>query len=358
MGRENLTTHFITHLYHQGGLLSPLRNDGAITENQWQFMTVTISNSDSTVRTYKNGALFGTNKMAAPLSNNHRVNNWLGRSAWSADEYFQGKMDEVRISRLPHSAAWIRLSYETQKPDQAVVSLRPPPRCQSNFAPPADTSIQEGASLALAAGADCSESYSWSSVSGPSPRILDPFVKTLQIGAPRVAGDALLVYKFTATFGDTLKEKEVRVTVREAIPEPIFTLPAALAWNGKDSLRVAPVITNLSAVRASSDSVIAWRWELAGFAADTALRPGAILLLGSASSGTGSLNLCLSNNGPAVCGSVEITIGQSTGIPARPKAVVGDITAAPVSARDARGRLHPARDGGMVRFPFRAAPTE
>jgi hypothetical protein len=351
MGREDLTSHLITHLYHQGGAQSRLRVDGAITENQWHFFAVTISNTDLTVRTFKNGDLIGTSTMAAPLSNNHRANNWIGRSAWSGDEYFQGKMDEVRVSNAPMGGAWFKLCYHTQRPDQRTVFLKPPPRCQSAFEAPADTTIREGTGLALMARADCAGSFEWTAVSGPAPRILDPNVKSLQVGAPRVAGDAAIVYRFTAAFGDTLKEKLVTVNVTEAIPEPAFDMPLTLAWDGKDSLRVAVAVTNLEAVRASPDSVISWRWEIAGVTVDTALRTGALVLKGPAASGTGAVKLCLSNNGPSTCRTAELIIGAptATGIGRPESALVGG--AAPPPRRDARGRLHRVGSGLFWKVP-------
>jgi hypothetical protein len=350
MGRENLTSHLFTNFPHQGGGQTRLQADGAFTENQWQFFAVTIS-TDRTVRIFKNGALIGTTTMAAPISNNQRANNWIGRSAWSADEFFQGMMDEVRVSSVPLGGAWFKLSYETQRPDQRTVSLNPPSRCQSSFAVPADTVIREGSSLALTARADCAETYEWNSVSGPAPRILDPNVKSLHVGAPRVAGDAAIVFKFTATFGDTVKEKLVTVNVTEAIPEPALDLPRTLVWDGKDSLGVTAIVTNLAAIRASPDSNIAWRWEVSGVSVDTAVRPGALVLKGPAAPGSGAVKLCLSNNGPATCRTSALIIGAPTTLGVVRPEPGFDGGAATAPRRDARGRLHREGPGLFWKVP-------
>lgn len=314
VGREDMTNHLITHLYLQNNAHSPLRSDGYIVENAWQFVTVAISNADSSVRWYKNGALIDNKKMAAPLSNAHRVNNWMGRSAWAADDYFQGKLDEVRISKVAHSATWIKLSYESQRPDQIMVTLKPPARCASTYLPPADRTVNEGATVVLSARADCAGGYSWSAVSGPAPRILDPGVKELQFTAPRTAGDALIVLKFTAQYGDSTREKEVRVTVKEAIPEPAFTLPATLTWNGQDSLRIAATVSNLAAIKASRDSILTWEWSLENLAADSAWRPSALVMRKPTGTGEGKVTLCLSNNATPVCRSTAVIVQAPTSL--------------------------------------------
>lgn len=353
IGREDLTNHLITHLYLQNAAHSPLRSDGYIANNAWQFITIAITNTDSTVRWYKNGSLVEAKKMLAPLSNAVRANNWMGRSPWTADEYFQGKLDEVRISKLAHSAAWIKLSYENQKPDQNMVTLKPPPKCQSAFAPPADITVKEGDGVTLTARADCAVSFDWTPVSGPTPRILDPNVKALQFPAPRVKGDTSIVFRFTANFGDSTRTKDVRVTVQETIPEPAFNLSAAVVWSGQDSIRVTATVTNMAAVKASRDSIITWAWSLTGLAADTAWRNGALVLRNPAGNGKGQVTLCLSNNATPVCRSTDVTVQNPTGILRLP-AAQGAVTARE-ARRSVDGRWLP--EWSRIRLAFPAKPA-
>lgn len=351
IGREDMTNHLITHLYLQNNGHSPLRSDGFITNGAWQFITVTISNSDSTVRWYKNGVLVDNKKMAAPLSNNNRLNNWLGRSGWSADEYFQGKFDEVRISKTTHSPTWIKLSYESQRPDQIMVTLKAPPRCQSAFAAPADVQVDEGAGVTLTAKADCAGSVNWSPVSGPAPRILDPDTKMLQFAAPRVSGETVIIYRFTAYFGDSTKTKDVRVTVRETIPEPVFTMPATLEWNGKDSLKVAPNFTNLTAIKASRDSVVTWDWKVDALVLDTVWRAGSLILRNPSNSGKGKITLCLSNGWTPLCKSTDLIVTNSTSLRS-PAALVADRLRVPAPARALNGRWMPDRTRSQRAYPI------
>ncbi len=66
----------------------------AITLNTWQMVTVTVDSSGN-VKLFKNGQLIQTGT-SAPASVS-RTNNYIGRSNWSADDYYQGRMDDVRI---------------------------------------------------------------------------------------------------------------------------------------------------------------------------------------------------------------------------------------------------------------------
>ena len=66
----------------------------AIVLNQWQMFTVTVDSSGN-VRLFKNGNLIQTG--SSMPSSVIRTNNYIGRSNWSGDEYYQGYMDEIRV---------------------------------------------------------------------------------------------------------------------------------------------------------------------------------------------------------------------------------------------------------------------
>lgn len=83
----------------------------AITLNEWQLFTVTADRLGN-VRLFKNGQLVQTGT-SAPASVN-RTNNYLGRSNWSADSYYQGRMDDVRIYNYNLSDAAVMALYNGQ----------------------------------------------------------------------------------------------------------------------------------------------------------------------------------------------------------------------------------------------------
>lgn len=72
---------------------------GAISLNTWQMFTVTVDASGN-VKIYKNAQLIQTGTTAVP-QNVVRTRNYIGRSNWSADAYYQGSMDDVRIYSYP-----------------------------------------------------------------------------------------------------------------------------------------------------------------------------------------------------------------------------------------------------------------
>jgi len=81
----------------------------AIELNRWQMFTATLDSSGNT-RLYKDGVLIKTGTTAVP-NDITRVNNYIGRSNWGADAYYQGIMDEVRIYNYPLTQAEIQTIY-------------------------------------------------------------------------------------------------------------------------------------------------------------------------------------------------------------------------------------------------------
>jgi hypothetical protein len=67
---------------------------GAISLDEWQMFTVTVD-AYGNAKLFKNGQPVGTGT-TSPTSVT-RTNNYIGRSNWSADDYFQGYIDDVRI---------------------------------------------------------------------------------------------------------------------------------------------------------------------------------------------------------------------------------------------------------------------
>jgi hypothetical protein len=245
------------------------------------------------------------------------------------------------------STDWIKLAYANQKLNQTVVKLQLSSRCVANFIAPKDTTVKEGSTLSLSATTNCASQISWSIISGPGPKILDPESKILSLNLPRIVKDTFIVYRLTAIYADSAPSKDFRVTLKEVSPDPIFTLPATLTWNGNDSLPFRPTITNLAAIRTSPDSVIHWIWNLSGPQVDTVtLSDG--LLLKNGKPGTLQIELCLDNGGFANCKSSSIVVGVTAGSYIHPRSKA---KMPPDIIYDAKGRstLKP----GLKRGAFR-----
>ncbi|HOQ04002.1 MAG TPA: hypothetical protein PKY88_02140 [Anaerohalosphaeraceae bacterium] len=87
------TLRFHVYLGTSSGGLVDAAN--ALALNQWQMFAVTMTQNGNVV-IYKNGLPLASGTV--PLPNIvTRTNSWIGRSAWSGDQYYNGGLDEFRI---------------------------------------------------------------------------------------------------------------------------------------------------------------------------------------------------------------------------------------------------------------------
>jgi len=107
---------FLTPRSSSGGMRFAITVDGghgeqAVTETaalptaQWVHVAVTLSGENATL--YVNGTAVGSNsaEFLPPWQLGGTTQNWIGRSQYSGDPYFNGKIDEFRIYRGALSAA-------------------------------------------------------------------------------------------------------------------------------------------------------------------------------------------------------------------------------------------------------------
>ncbi len=92
--------------------------------NTWSHyaMTTTRGPTVDTTRLYLNGAQI-QQSTHSPMTNAARGYVRIGRDEINNNDFtFNGRVDEARISHVTRSADYIRLSFETQKPDAAVLA--------------------------------------------------------------------------------------------------------------------------------------------------------------------------------------------------------------------------------------------
>jgi glucuronoarabinoxylan endo-1,4-beta-xylanase len=79
----------------------------ALTVGVWHHVAVTLNGNTGIL--YLNGVAQGTNAgmTLRPATLGPTVNNYLGRSQWGSDPYFNGSIDEYRIYSVAHSAVEI-----------------------------------------------------------------------------------------------------------------------------------------------------------------------------------------------------------------------------------------------------------
>jgi hypothetical protein len=96
------------HLYIGGDILSP---DDVLTLNQWQHVAVSIDEANNLVTMYLNGEEIARNTAWAGTIPTGSNNTYIGRYSAVDQEYFQGRIDEVRISDSFRSTEEIRSTY-------------------------------------------------------------------------------------------------------------------------------------------------------------------------------------------------------------------------------------------------------
>ena len=80
--------------------------------NTWIHVTATISDT-GLMRVYKNGELAGELQSSVIPTEKVRNNNYIGRSNWSSDGYFDGQLDDVTISNNALDSNQVQSLYQT-----------------------------------------------------------------------------------------------------------------------------------------------------------------------------------------------------------------------------------------------------
>lgn len=175
--------------------------------------------------------------------------------------------------------------------------------CDSVFkVAPETLTVDEGQPAVVAGTAACSVARRWAVISGPAPRILDPEVDTLAFIAPRLAADTALVLSFSAQYGEVWPERRAIVKIREAIPDPKFTLPKPGKWTGTRTYVVRPTLTNQAALKASKYAPpLRYQWFLSAAMADTAQAGDSLTLSRPTQGGNLDVTLCMDNGGSSTC---------------------------------------------------------
>ena len=144
---------------------------------------------------------------------------------------------------------------------------------------------------------------------------------TFNFAAGRVQGDQSFVLQFKAVYPTEVKTNDIPVTIKEAIPEPIFSLVASTnLWDGRQTITVTPVISNWAALQAAGVTNLNYNWSVAGVAV-TAQNPPAmttpgtftnstLTLLRSQGSGPMTVTLVMGNGGAPITNTCAITVQE------------------------------------------------
>ena len=294
--------HLFMDCYGAG---ASLQADGRTPMNEWVHAIHTCKSGDS--RLYVNGVLAGVSTNAnSPLDIKSPAKMMIG--GWG-NYVFDGDMDEVRVSKVARSADWVKLQYENQKPLQSVVG--PLVRPGSDFAVSVKTiNLTEGKSLTVLAKAGGARKLYWIIKRGTQETIaaIDRFSFTLDAG--RVTGDDAFTLQLKAVFANEVKTLEIPVSIKEDMPDPVYTLQAPATWNGRDPIEVVSQITNLSALQAKGAATVKSQWSVSGLAVIKEDAPGKLILKRSQNSGKLTVTATASNGGKPVTQTIQIMVKE------------------------------------------------
>lgn len=281
-----------------------------VPAGEWVHVAHTYRSGEA--RLYVNGVLDGTNTGGPPLAIKRPAKMWIG--GWYGNYQFAGAIDEVRISSVVRSADWVKLEYENQRPLQTLAGIVVQPGDEF-FAAPEKLELPEGGRATVTAAAGGAQKLYWVLARDGKETVLavDRFSCTIDAG--RVTADTSCVLTLKAVYPGGVKTRAIPVAIKEAIPEPVFTLQAPSAWKGRDRIEVVPVIANLAAMQAKGAGKLEYAWSVAGGAVIRETLPEKLVLTRSQTTGTLAVTLALANGGAKSAATAAITVTEPASDP-------------------------------------------
>ena len=274
--------------------------------NEWVHVMHTYQKGDS--RLYVNGVLAGiSTSQGAPLAIKTPARLWIG--GWYHNYNFIGDIDEVRVSKVARSADWARLQFENQKPQQTLVGLVVQPGNTFGVSQEKIT-VPEGQSVTITAQAGGAQKIYWVLKRDGREEIVATDRLAFTFDAGRVSGDSTATLQFKAVYPDTVKTKDISITIKEAIPDPVFSLKAPQNWDGRQTIEVVPQISNLNEMKAKGAADLKIEWSAGPFAVIKEIAPGRLILKRAQNSGKLIVTATISNGGTPISQTATITVRE------------------------------------------------
>ena len=295
--------HINMDCYFSGGNVA---SGSRLPLGEWTHVVHTYQQGESLL--YLNGKLDGSNtKNGGPLNIRTPARLWIG--GWYNNYTFIGDMDEVRISKVTRSADWVRLQFENQKPQQTLVGPLMQPGSAFGVSQE-KVVVDEGKSVSFTAQAGGAQKIFWVLKRDGREEVVATDRFAFNFAAGRVTGDATATLQFKAVYAGEVKTKDIAITVKEAIPEPVFTLKAPAAWDGRATIEIVPQVANLAAMQARGAGELKTEWSATPFAVIKEIAPGKLRLLRAQNSGKLTVTATVSNGGKASTQSVDIAVTE------------------------------------------------
>ncbi len=273
--------------------------------SQWTHVVHTYKDGES--RIYVNGVLDGENKGGPPLNVKSPQRMYIG--GWYANYQFVGDIDEVRVSKVTRSADWVMMSYENQKPMQTLVG--PLVRPGTNFAVSEKTiTLAEGKSAMVTAKLEGARKSFWILKKDGVETIAAVDKPGFTIDAGRVSSVHSMTLILKAVYATGVKTIEIPVTVKEDIPDPVFTLKATPAWDGRATIEIVPQISNLKDMQAKNVGELKYDWKISGLAVIKEIQPGKLILMRAQNSGAMTVTASIGNGGDMISRTAKIVVKE------------------------------------------------
>ncbi len=269
---------------------------------QWHHVAATYA--DGVSKIYVNGLLDGSKdakKASMSLMNDIYMN--IGKDSYAGD------IDEVRVSKVARSADWMKLAYENQKAGQTLVGTLLQPGDEFSVLPAA-IKLDEGRKMTVTVKAGGALKLYWTLKKDGKETMaaVDQFAYSFDAG--RVVGDTSYVLQLKAVFPSGVKIKEIPVTIKENIPEPVVALKAPAQWNGRDTIEVVPQVTNLKAMTDKGAGELHYKWTVAGGAVIKRIAADRLILTRSQYTGPLTVTAAIDNGGAATEAATRIQVTE------------------------------------------------
>ncbi|MCY3018859.1 MAG: DUF2341 domain-containing protein [Planctomycetota bacterium] len=308
--------HIRTDCYFSGGNV-----DGTSTVPMSQWTHVVHTYKQGEARLYVNGVLDAANTGGPPLAIKSPGRLYIG--GWYNNYNFVGDIDEVRVSGVVRSADWVRLEYENQKPMQTLAGIVVQPGNAFSVSP-TELTVLEGKSAVVTAKADGAQKIYWVVVRNGLQTVVAVDCFSFTFGAGRVAGDQAAVLQLKAVYPQETKTREIPITIKEEIPEPVVTLKSPAQWNGRDTIEVLPEIGNLAAMQAKGAGELQYKWTVSGGAVIKEVAPDRLILKRSQYTGPIVVKVAVDNGGAPTVATAAIQVAEPKGDPWVPRTPAKD----------------------------------
>ena len=296
-------THVRMDCYFSGGNVNGERR---IPLDEWTHVLHTYREGEA--RLYVNGVLDVSNRtQGGPLNVRSPARLFIG--GWYNNYDFVGDLDEVRVSHVVRSAEWAKLQFENQKPRQTFVGLPVQPGDAFSVSPER-ISVAEGGSATVRAQAGGAQKVVWTLKRDGREEVVAVDRLTHEFHAGRVRGKAQAVLVVKAIYPSDVKTKEIAVEIGDDIPEPVFTLAAPTAWNGRETVTITPKISNMAALNAAGAGTLNVQWTVENIAVSKEIAADRLVLKRALGSGTLKVTAAMDNGGVKVTQSVAIAVQE------------------------------------------------